>query len=159
MCFLNQKAGLNLAKTAQANKQKPVNWKMGAAGRSHNKMRTIISLVLARRRESLWSHRQAEQNFPPERRWRWEVRLHAAPTKSDQSLLQKGGGPQLQPHSPRGLLRAFWRQLGCLCRGLWENPAQMHCAAKPLSTAGRGENKPLSGPEKERQGIKAHRKC
>lgn len=53
MCFLNQKGGLNLAKTAQANKQKPVNWKIEAARRSHNKMRTIISLVLARRRESL----------------------------------------------------------------------------------------------------------
>lgn len=53
MCFLNQKGGLNLAKTVQANKQKPVNWKIEAARKSHNKMRTIISLVLARRRESL----------------------------------------------------------------------------------------------------------
>ena len=54
MCFLNQKGGLSSARAAQANKQKPVNGKMGAAGRSHdNKMRTIISLVPARRRESL----------------------------------------------------------------------------------------------------------
>lgn len=48
MCFLNQKGGLSLAKAAQANKQKAVNGKMGAAGRSHDsKMRTIISLIPA----------------------------------------------------------------------------------------------------------------
>lgn len=48
MCFLNQKGGLSSAEAAQANKQKPVNRKMGAAGRSQdNKMRTIISLVPA----------------------------------------------------------------------------------------------------------------
>lgn len=54
MCFLNQKGGLSPATAAQANKQKPVNGETGAAGRSDdNKMRTIISLVPARRRESL----------------------------------------------------------------------------------------------------------
>lgn len=48
MCFLNQKGGLSSAKAAQANKQKPVSGRMGAAGGSHdNKMRTIISLVPA----------------------------------------------------------------------------------------------------------------
>lgn len=46
MCFLNQKGGLSSAKAAQANKQKPVNGRMGAAGRSQDsKLRTIISLV------------------------------------------------------------------------------------------------------------------
>lgn len=54
MCFLNQKGGLSLAEAAQANKQKPVNGKMGAAGRlPNNKMRAVISLTPARRRESL----------------------------------------------------------------------------------------------------------
>ena len=54
MCFLNQKGGLSSARAAQANKQKPVNGKLGAAGRSHdNKTRTIISPGPARRRDSL----------------------------------------------------------------------------------------------------------
>lgn len=39
---------------SRANKQKPVNGKMGAAGRlPDNKMRTVISLAPARRRASL----------------------------------------------------------------------------------------------------------
>ena len=54
MCFLNQKGGLSSARAAQANRQKPVNGKLGAAGRSHdNKTRTIISPGPARRRDSL----------------------------------------------------------------------------------------------------------
>lgn len=54
MCFLNQKGGMSLARAAQANKQKPVNGKTGAAGRlPDNKMRTVIRLAPARRREGL----------------------------------------------------------------------------------------------------------
>lgn len=62
------------------------------------------------------------------------------------------------PHPPPGAAQGFLKTTGRLRRGLWENPAQMRCAAKPPRLWA-GESKPLSGPEKKRKGSKAHRIC
>lgn len=70
-----------------------------------------------------------------------------SPHRKGSKLLQKGGAHSCRP-APQGAAQGFLKPQGCLCRGLWENPAQMRWE--------RG-NEPLSGPKKQRQGIQALR--
>lgn len=149
MCFLNQKGGLSSAKAAQANKQKPVNGRMGAAGRSQDsKLRTIISLVQPEGGRAFEDTDRLNRTFHLRGTGDGRSGCTQPPGELIKACCGQGAGgcTQLQPCSPpppppprlHGPPRAFWRQAGCPCGGLWENPARGHGAASPPVLLGRG---------------------
>lgn len=63
------------------------------------------------KRDSLEATDRRNDLFPPERRWRWEVRLPATPATWDRSLRhgEAHSCSSLQPPPPHRLPRAFWK--------------------------------------------------
>lgn len=169
MCFLNQKGGLSSAKAAQANKQKPVNGRMGAAGRSQDsKLRTIISLVQPEGGRAFEDTDRLNRTFHLRGTGDGRSGCTQPPGELIKACCGQGAGgcTQLQPCSPPpppppastgrpglsgGKQAALVGACGKTQHGGTVRPAPQCCWAG-------GTNSP-SGPEKNREGIKAQGEC
>lgn len=163
MCFLNQKGGLSSARAAQANKQKPVNGKLGAAGRSQTTKREPLSVPAGpeggtafeatNRLNRTFHLRDAGDGRsgclqPPQNLIKASCRREEAHSCSPTA-----------PHPRHGASQGFLKTTGPPSQGPVGKPRTDALCSQTSEHCGPGESKPLSGPEKKRKGSKAHRKC